>query len=383
MRGHIRKRGRSWAIVVDRGRDGRGRRRQRWHTVQGTKRDAQRELARLPHELNTGAYLEPTRITMCEYLERWLADYAKTNVNPKTFERYREIVRLHLIPALGGCPLVKLQPLHIQAYYSQAIQSGRRDGKHGLAAQTVLHHHRVLREALMHAQRWQLIVRNPADLVEPPRPPRKEAKVLDVHQAGDLLAALDGHRLYNPVLLALTTGMRRGEIRALRWPDVDFEAGTLTVRKSLQQTNEGVAFKTPKSGKGRTVALPPMAVEVLGAHRVAQAEQRLALGGAYANNDLVFARPDGHPWEPDSFTSSFSAFVRRARLPHITFHGLRHTHATLLLTKGIHPKVVSERLGHSKVGFTLDIYAHVLPGMQKEAARRIEAALKAAISRSR
>ncbi len=278
--------------------------------------------------------------------------------------------------------LAKLHPLHIQSHYTEAIQNGRLDGKGGLSARTVLHHHRILHEALKQAVKWQLLARNPADAVEPPRPAYKEVSAIDEETVARLLDALAGHRLHAPVLLALSTGMRRGEILGLKWRSVGLDDGTLVVRESLSQTKEGVVFKAPKSGKGRTVALPPLAVTVLRAHKVEQAKERLLLGPVYANHDLVFAREDGQPWPPSSFTSAFQAFIRRSTLPHMSFHTLRHTHATLLLKRGIHPKVVSERLGHAKVGITLDIYSHVLPGMQEEAAQQIDAVLRNAMSTS-
>lgn len=188
MKGHIRQRGKgSRALALDLGRSEEGKRRQKWISGFKTKRDAERELARVIHEMNTGAYLEPSKMTVGDYLKRWIEDYARPNVAPKTFQRYVKIVRLHLTPALGSHPLGKLQPLHIQAYYSQALQSGRRDGKGELAAQTIPHHHRVLREALAQAVKWQILVRNPADAVEPPRPQRPEMRALDKRRRRFLL----------------------------------------------------------------------------------------------------------------------------------------------------------------------------------------------------
>ncbi len=384
MKGHIRQRGKgSWAIVLDLGRDANGKRRQKWHKVRGTKKDAQTELVRLLNAIHTGAYIEPSRITLTEYLDRWLQDYAAIKVSAKTFERYTEIIRLHLAPALGPYSLAKLQPLHIQSYYSEALQKGRKDGKGGLSAQTVLHHHRVLRKALQQALKWQFLARNPADAVEPPRPHRREMKCLDESSTARLLEATEGTNLHLPTLLAVTTGMRRGEILGVRWQDLDFDAGTLSVRQSLEQTNRGIAFKQPKTQKGRrVVALPQITVEALRRHRVEQAKQKLLLGPGYQDRDLVCARADGLPWPPDSLTSSFSALVRKVGLLRVRFHDLRHTHATQLLRQGIHPKVVSERLGHSTVGITLDVYSHVLPSMQEEAARRIDASLRMALSRN-
>jgi integrase len=379
MRGHVRKRGKaSWAVVVDLGRDAQGKRRQKWHSVPGTKRDAERELARLLNDLNTGGYIEPTRLLVRDYLEKWL-ESARSKVAPKTLERYAEIVKLHLSPALGHHQLAKLHPLHIESYYAEALVSGRRNGNGGLSAQTVVHHHRVVHRALKQAVQYLLIARNPCDAVAPPRPEKVEIRVVNEIQAAELLETLKNTRLFAPTLVALVTGVRRGEALALTWPDIDLLDRVMNVRRSLQQTNEGVSVKMPKSGRGRTVALPLIAVEVLSRHKAEQARERLALGPAYENNGLVFARADGSAWPPDSFTSAFAATLRRAELPHLSFHGLRHSHATMLLKNGINPKVVSERLGHAKVGTTLDIYSHVLPGMQEEAAQGIDNALRKAI----
>jgi len=381
MKGHIRQRGeKSWAVVLDLGRDAGGKRRQKWHTVKGTKKDAQRELARLLHELNTGAYVEPTAMTLAVYLDRWLHDYAKSNVSPKTYERYEEIVRLHLKPALGHVQLSKLQPLQIARYYSDALVSGRADGGGGLSARSVLHHHRVLRSALHQAVKWLLLPRNPADAVDPPRPQNREMKALDEEATATLLRAAASTRLSLPVMLAVTTGLRRGEILGLRWEDIDFQSATLAVRQSIEQTREGLRFKQPKTVKGRrVVALPSLAIEALKQHRAKQAATRLALGGGYSDNDLVCAREDGTPWPPDALSTAFVGLVRKAGVPVVRFHDLRHTHATQLLRQGVHPKIVSERLGHSTVGITLDVYSHVLPGMQEEAAMRTDVALRKAL----
>ncbi|BAQ15606.1 tyrosine-type recombinase/integrase [Methyloceanibacter caenitepidi] len=382
MRGHIRKRGgSSWAIVLDLGRDAAGKRRQKWHSIKGTRRDAQRELARLLNELNIGAYVEPARMTVSEFFDRWLADYAKPKVSAKTFERYREMIDGHIRPALGTYMLPKLAPLHIQSFYSHALARGRKDGKGGLSAQSVVHFHRVLHKALAQAVKWQLLARNPVDAVEPPRAERKEMRALDEEETAKLLGLLDGNRLYAPVFLAVTTGLRRGEILGLRWSDMDLEAGTLTVVQSLEQTKDGLKFKAPKTHRSRrSIALPAMTVEVLRAHRAAQAEERLALGPAYEENGLVCPRPGGGSWAPDAFSTAFAAFVRRSGMKPFRFHDLRHSHATHLLRAGVHPKVVSERLGHSSVGITLDTYSHVLPGMQQEAVKLVDFALATAIA---
>ena len=384
MRGHIRRRGKaSWAVILDLGRSADGRRRQKWHTVRGTKRDAQRELTRLLHELDTGAYVEPARMTVGDYLEKWLDDYAKSNVAGKTFERYADIVRGHIKPALGHILLPKLHPLHIQDFYSVALTEGRRDGRGGLSAQTVLHCHRILRGALNQAVRWQLLIRNPADAVEPPRPVRREMTALDETRTIDLLNAAQRSRLYRPIFIAVTTGLRRGELLALRWGALDLPRETMSICETLEQTREGLTFKQPKTARSRrTVDLPGIVVDELQRHRSEQAQHKMMLGPAYQDNDLVFLGQDGHPWPPDTFTTAFVSFVRRAGFTGLRFHDLRHTHASQLLKEGVHPKVVSERLGHSTVAFTLDTYSHVLPGIQKDAAQRIDASLRFALAKA-
>ena len=262
------------------------------------------------------------------------------------------------------------------------MTSGRKDGKGGLSAQTVLHFHRLIHRALGQAVRWQLLARNPAEAVEPPRPQRTEMRVLEDAQIALLLKSLEGSRLHAPVLLAVSTGLRRGELLGLRWSDVDLERACLTVRCSIEQTKNGIRFKTPKTERSRrAVALPSFTVDMLRAHKREQTEARLKLGPAYQNDDLILPREDGLPWPPDSFSTAFAAFIRRSRLPHVRFHDLRHSHATQLLKQGVHPKIVSERLGHSKVGITLDTYSHVLPSMQEDAARKIDAALRDALAK--
>lgn len=380
MKGHLRKRGdRSWAVVLELGRGADGKRRQKWHTVHGTRKHAERELTRLVNDLNTGGYVEPSTMLVRDYLELWLGR-VEPQVAAKTFERYGDIVRGHLVPSLGQHLLSKLQPVHIQQSYADALRDGRKNGKGGLSTQTVLHHHRVLRKALHQAVRLQLLARNPADAVDPPRPARREMMALDEAQTGALLQLAEGTPLHLPVLLAVTTGMRRGEVLALRWEDMDLERGVARVRRSLQQTRDGLSFKEPKTAKSRRqVDLPSIAVDALRARRVEQAKHRLRLGPAYDDGGLICSLADGAPVRPNSVTSTFKALARRAGVPALRFHDLRHGHATHLLRHSVHPKIVSERLGHSTIGITLDTYSHMLPGTQREAAHLLDTALRAAI----
>lgn len=382
MRGHIRSRGqdgRSWSIIIDLGKDAEGKRKQKWHTFHGTKREAERERTRLLNELNTGTYVEPTKLTVRQYLDRWLKEYAKSNVSAKTYQTYAEFVRLHLAPALGHHQLAKLAPLHIQEYYTRALESGRKDGKGGLSAQSVLHHHRVLHEALHQAVKWQLLARNPADAVEPPRPASTEMAALDVSETARLLEAAAGTWLHLPILLAVTTGMRRGELLGLRWQDVDLKAGKLTVQQAVEETRAGVTFKQPKTQRSRRpIDLPPLLVEALIRHKGEQAQERLLMGAAYQDQGLVIAQPDGQVRRPDNLSHAFLKLTRAHGIK-LRFHDLRHSHASHLLAAGVHLKVVSERLGHSSTRLTLDTYSHLLPGMGEDAALKVDVALRFAI----
>jgi len=384
MTGFLKKRSaHSYTIVIYLGRDPTtGKKRQKWHTVDGNKKKAEEELTRLLFELNTGTYIEPSKLTVKDYLERWLKDYAKGAVGKKTFERYEGIVRDHLVPELGSLVLTRLQPLQIQSCYTKWRDGGRRDGREGgLSAQTILHHHRVLSEALHQAVRWQLVARNVAEAVEPPTPAFQEIKVVEEDEFVHLLHAAEGTRLYIPILLAGTTAMRRGEILAVRWRDINFATRLLSVNRSLQETRAGLFFKEPKQGRFRTVDLLPFCVEALAAHREAQGDAKRALAEGYEDNDLICCQDDGRVWAPSAFTSAYRDLLRRRKIPNVRFHNFRHSHATQLLRDGENPKMVSERLGHSRVAFTLERYGHVLPGMQKDAANRADGKLRLALER--
>jgi len=296
-------------------------------TVRGLRDDAEAERTRLLRDLDTGSYVEPSRMTVEDGLLKWL-DSARMSVAPKTIERYEEIVRKHLIPALGSHSLTKLRALHIEAYYAKALEAGRCDKRGGLSAQTVLHHHRVLRKALQKVVKWQILSRNPATDVDPPRPKYREMQTLESDHTAQLLAAARHTPLYSAIILAVTTGMRRGEILALRWKDIDWQHRTLSVRQSLEQTRKGgLRFKEPKTGRGRLIALPPLTVTALKQHRAKQAARRLQLGAAFQDHDLVCDMGDGSPWSPVALTSAFRKLIAKLDLPRVRFHDLRHSHS--------------------------------------------------------
>jgi integrase len=304
-----------------------------------------------------------------------------SQVSPRSHERYAEIARKNVVPLLGGAALSALRPDQISAAYTKALTEGRRDGQGGLSPRTVHHIHRILRQALQQAVRWGLLARNPADAVKPPKVERASMQTYDLAETAELLEAARGTRMFVPTSLAVLCGLRRGEILALRWRSVDFAEAQIAVVESLEQTSAGLRFKETKSGRARTVAISSTIVEELRAHRVRQAEELLRLGIRLSPDTLVAARADGEPMQPRSLTHEWQKLAERRGLRRIRFHDLRHAHATHLLGSGVHPKIASERLGHSSVGITLDLYSHVTRGMQADAASLVDAALKAAIKR--
>jgi integrase len=391
MRGAFRRVGpNKYRHIVDLPRGLDGRRRQKTFTYIGDRRSAERQAAENVITIDRGEFVTEVA-TVSDLFERFLAvSQAKGTLAAKTLERYSEISETHIIPTLGEITLESLAPKNLEDAYSQWLRSGRRDGKAGgLSARTVLHFHRLLRRVLQQAVRWQMVIRNVADAVEPPRPGYSEMKVLS---GGQLRALLDAARtptphceraasltcdsaFYPALVFLASTGARRGECLALRWSDLNLTAGTATIRRSLEQTRAGLNFKSPKSGRSRTLQLGAHTVEALRSLRAAQAKDRLFLGAAYSKEDLVFARRDGTPYSPHAFGEAFRALVRRAEVPVIRLHDLRHTHASLLGQANVSMKVISERLGHSGIGITADTYSHVFASQDGEAARLFDSVL--------
>lgn len=374
MGGYVRRRGRgSWEVTVDLGRDpATGRRRRRFLSTRGTKRDAERALAEALHQRDTGIDISPGKITVGDYLRRWLRDYAEGAVAASTLARYTGIVEQHLIPALGWLKLAELRPAHIQAAYATFTRRDRRGVK--LSAKTVFEHHAVLREALNWAVRWQLLARNPVDAASPPRPERPEMRVLSVEEAQRLLEAAAATRHYTLLYLALATGARLGELLALRWQEVDLEQGMMQITRTARFfSGRGIVFSHPKTHRSRRPIAPSSeTVRVLSGHRHRQLEERLRVGPAYRDDGLVLADPRGRPIFDSTVRRAFYSLTRRAGIGHVRIHDLRHTAATLMLRVGVNPKVVSERLGHATVSITLDTYSHVLPDLQREAAAALD-----------
>jgi integrase len=381
MKGHLKERSPGhWSIVIDGPDPATGKRRRKWHSFKGTKRQGQIECARLISAIQTGDYLEPSKTTLAQFLERWL-EHMKAQVSPKSHARYSELARKNIVPLLGNIIMTKLRAEAIDAAYAKALASGRRDGRGGLSPQTIIHMHRVLKKALSQAVKWELLIRNPVDAASPPKANRGKMNTYDLDQTAELIEGMRPTRMLVPTLLAVLCGMRRGEIAALRWENVDLNTRQLAVLESAEQVGSKVRYKMPKSGKGRTLELSASMVEELRAHRLRQAEELLWVGIILSDNTFVVAQADGTPLQPDTLTQDWFRKLAVTTLPRIRFHDLRHAHATHMLANGVHPKVASERLGHSKIGITLDLYSHVLPGMEADAAERVDAALQAAINR--
>ena len=380
MKGHIQQRSKgSWTIWVDLGRDPEtGKRQQQTITIHGSKKDAERELRTILTRIEGGILVKPTKLTVGEYLEQWLRDYVVTNTAPTTAHGYSDIVRSHLIPELGRLLLNALQPSHIQAYYARMLESGRRDGKGGLSAQTVKHHHRVLHEALKYAVKHGILIRNIAEAVDPPRPDSKEMVTLEPENVHIFLDAAHDTPYYVPFYTALYTGLRRSELLGLRWRDIDLDLATLSVVQTLHHVpKKGYVFREPKTKRSRRlVDLSPSLALLLREHRANQELEKKLLGHMLMPDDLVFCYPDGTPLPPNSVTKGFHKLAKSLGMSRMRLHDLRHTHATIMMSQGVHPKVVSERLGHSSVAITLDTYSHVLPGIQAAAARRFDEGLQ-------
>jgi integrase len=338
-----------------------------------TRQEAARLLAAALRDRDMGLPgMRDERQTIATYLTAWL-EIVRPTIRPRTWKRYEQYCQLHVVPALGRVRLTRLTPQHLQTLYAQELAAG-------VSPSSVNHLHTVLHSALENAYRTGQIARNVSDLVKPPRMAEHAMRVLDEAETRALLEAAAGDRFEALYVLAVSTGMRQGELLALKWRDVDLDAGALFVRATLQRTLAGFVFAEPKTARSRRqIALSQASVAALTAHRKRQLTVRLSMGEVWDGTlDLVFPNTVGRPMEGEHITQrQFYPLLRRAGLPLMRFHDLRHTAATLLLRRGINPKIVSETLGHASVAITLDIYSHVLPDMQQQAAAAMDAILGA------
>jgi integrase len=377
VRGSIQRRGRhSWRIKFDIANTGTGRE-TRYVTVRGTRRDAERELAKIVNAAHDGTLIKPSKITIGAYLHAWLAN--PHGLANKTAERYRQLARYQIIPHLGMVPLQQLRRAHIVDWHAKLLAGGGVGGQ-ALSPRTVLHAHCLLHHALERALEGEIITRNVAHAVRPPRVETREIQILKADQITAMLTALADHPLYSLVVVALSSGARRGELLGLQWGDIDFARGALKIERSLEQTGGTLQCKQPKSRHGvRTIALPTVAVEALKDHHRRTLERRLLLGqGKPAADTFVFTTFDGDPIRPDGLSRQWGDIVRSRKLPTVSFHALRHSHASALIAAGVDPLSASRRLGHSSPSITLNVYSHVFNRSEDKAVAAITAALKGA-----
>jgi integrase len=337
-----------------------------------TRKEAADKLKVAMKGVDDGLDLNVGRMTVASYLERWLSASVKPSVKVKTYEGYESIVRVRVNPRIGKQPLAKLTPLDLQALYTDLASSG-------LSARSVHHTHRVLHRAFVQAVRWNLIARNPCDGAQGPRATRSEMKVWTPDETDTFLISTRQHPAHALYMLALTTGMRQGELLGLKWGDVNLDDGKLAVRRALQrQRGNGLVFVEPKTTRSRRVIqLSQRATTALRAHRDRQAFERHAIGAEWNDLNLVFCDGFGSPLDPSYQTATFKKAAQRVGMPEIRFHDMRHTAATLLLSKGVHVKLVSEMLGHTTITLTLDTYSHLIPTMHGDAAAAMDAILSA------
>ena len=371
MKGHIRERspGR-WAIVIDVHDPQTGKRKRRWHSFKGGKREAQTERARLIASVGQGSYVEHSKVTVADFvaarINQWEAD---ATISARTAQRYRQLASNQIAPHLGTKPLQKLTRLDVEAWHT-TLRNG------GLAPRTIGHAHRVLGKALRDAEVDSLVTKNVCKLRGAPKVP--DAEMVIVRDVPAFISEVQGsQRLCPPATIALFTGMRLGEILALRWNRVDLDAKVIQVREALEQTRaHGTRFKAPKSRAGRRdITLPDVLIETLREHRKAALELRMQLGaGRLPDDALLFATIEGAPLSSNAMSAAWADFATSIGMPEVTFHALRHTHASQLIDAGVDIVTISKRLGHSKPDITLRIYAHLFRNDDSKAAAAINAA---------
>jgi len=355
MKGHLQRRGaRSWRLKYDTGGDGIEGRRTHYVTLRGTKSEAQKAAAKVLAAVASGVHVDPSSETVRDFVERWLRDWADDNVSNKTWTRYAQLLRKFLCSEFGTLPIQKLQPTHLQTLYTAMARDG-------LAPRTRLSLHRVVHTMLKHAMQWGVVARNVASAIAAPRVRAQEVEILSPAQVATVLDTLRDKPLYPIVAVLLGTGLRRSEVLALRWQDVDLDGGTLQVEQALEQTQRGgLVFRPPKTQHGRRmVTLAPSTINVLRTHWKSQQEHRLFFGlGKSPADALVFTSWDGSPYLPSTLTLQWRRAMKRAGLK-ATLHSLRHTHASTLITAGLDVLTISRRLGHGSPVITLGTYGHL------------------------
>jgi len=375
MKGSIRQKSKgSWQLQIYTGTGSDGKPRRHFETVRGRKGDAQRRLTELLASLDKGVYTPPGRLTLAQHLTNWLEGYVKTNCSQRTFDGYQSIIESHLIPALGYIQLKHLHPQAIQSYYGKACER--------LSARTVHHQHRVLSQSLKFAVRQGYLGRNPAELVDSPSPRKKVMRTLTPFEVEVLLDTAAKDNYYYPVIYtAVSSGLRQAELLGLRWRDLDLDMLSISVSQVLYKRRGVCQFKEPKTSHSRRrVAMTPKLALYLREYREERELLYLELGRQLTLDDLVFTSVEGNPIDPGVLSHAFGRMARQAGLENVRFHDLRHTFASLMLLRGAKPKVISEALGHASVAFTMDVYSHIIEGMQEDAMALLDEVLPAGVN---
>jgi integrase len=373
MTGQLIKRNENtWLVRIFLGRDANGKRKYFNKTIHGTKKDAQKYLTAKTREKDLGVFVEPASTYLNDFLNRWLEEISKQKVREKTFNNYVSLLNCHVREKLGLKRLSDIQAHEIQKLYNDMK-------KVDYSPKTIRHVHNVLSSALKQAVKWKMLIQNPCDICELPRQEKVEMKYFSPEQTTKFLQSAKDDKHFLVFLTAIETGMRPGEYLALQWKDVDFQNQTISVRRAVFiRKGGGFLFTEPKTKRSnRSIPLSSSLVTALKAHRIQQLEERMKLGISYQNHDLIFASEIGTPiMHRNLHRRHFKPILEKANLPDIRLYDLRHTTATLLLSAGENPKVVSERLGHSSIVLTMDVYSHVLPSMQKDATSKMEKMMK-------
>lgn len=366
MKGHIEKRAKnSWSVVVYLGNN-----KYKWYTVHGTKTDANNFLVEKLKELKDGTFVNNDKMTLEEYMNYWYETFCIQELSPTTYESYRRNLDKYILKELGKIKLKDLSPLHLQTFYNNC-------SKIGLSKKTITYLHRIIHSALNKAIMWQLLTKNVANNVKPPKPDKYKPNILNAKQISKLIAVIKLTYIYIPVMIAIATGMRRGEILALTWENINFKKKEINVVQAIYPTKNGLVVLPPKTDNSiRTIAIPRRLVRILKKHKKKQLKYKKILGNSYIDSDYVCVNNEGKLISPSSLNHKFKDILKENNLPSIRIHDLRHSHASLLLCKGASQKAISSRLGHSTIQITMDLYTHLYNSVNKQVANKVNSFLK-------
>lgn len=368
----------TFTVVIDLERDENGKRKQKWFGGYKTKSEAEKARVELLYKLEHGEVIVQERTSVNEYMEYWLSRYARRNVAKSTYKRYKEFAK-HICRNLGNLDLQDLTAIRIQEFYESLQETESSKPKVILSGSTVLKIHRMFKLALNHAIGWELINKNPVLSVQAPKANESEMKIWDVETIIEFLEKVKDEKIFIAVVIAIGTGMREGEISALRWKDVDLKNKKIYIQSSMQINTEGedISLKRPKTkASKRNIYLMDMTVKILEEYKLKQELYKAIWGEEHSEEGFICTKDNGIPLSPQYVSKRFATLVKRYNLPVIRFHDLRHTHASLLFQQKVDVKIISERLGHSRVSTTQDIYIHMVPGMQEEAVDKLEEVFK-------